>query len=177
MSQIAEKYAKALLLSAKGAESVYSAKSDFGLFIKTIKANINLEFTLMNLSLNYELEKRIISGIFKDKLSPTFIKFIDVILKRKREKYLFEIYEKFNELSDEALGIIKIELFTADPINDDQENLIKKMLSHKLGKKVVIEKKISPSLIGGGILKIKDKIVDFSIKNNLETLRKELMLC
>lgn len=177
MSQIAEKYAKALLFSAKEANVLVPVKEDFELLINTIKTNKDLEFTLINLSLNYELEKRIILRIFKDKLSSIFIKFIDIILKRKREKYLFEIYEKFNELADEALGVMRATLFTVSPIDDRQESSLKKMLAQKYDKKVIIEKKLDPSLIGGGILKIKDNVIDFSIRNNLDNLRKELLLC
>lgn len=177
MSQIAEKYAKALLFSAKEANALVPVKEDFELLINTIKTNKDLEFTLINLSLNYELEKRIISEIFKEKFNSVFMKFIGIILKRKREKCLFEIYEKFNELADEALGVMKATLFTVNPIDDCQESSLKKMLAQKYDKKVIIEKRLDPSLIGGGILKIKDKIIDFSIRNNLDNLRKELLLC
>lgn len=177
MGIIAEKYAKALISSANANNSLKEIKSDFRLFLDTLDKNHELCFILLNWSLPFEFEKKILNEIFGKKLNPLFLRFIEIVLKRKREKELYCIYDKYCELVDDALNVMRVKVTTAFPVSLDQELLIKKIFCEKYKKEIIIEKNIDSSIIGGGILKIKDKVIDISIKNRLDNLRKELITC
>lgn len=47
-------------------------------------------------------------------------------------------------------------------------------LSEKTGKKIVLIPKIDPSLIGGVVVKIGDKVVDATIKSQLASLKQRM---
>ena len=58
--------------------------------------------------------------------------------------------------------------------NIDIKNLLKKLLQkleNKTGKKVVLDIKIDDSIIGGGIVRINDDVIDGSIKRQMENIK------
>ena len=53
---------------------------------------------------------------------------------------------------------------------------IQKMLEEKTGKKISLESKVNPEIIGGMVIRMGDSLYDASIANKLKKIKKELVL-
>ena len=74
------------------------------------------------------------------------------------------------------LGIGEATVRTAFDLSDAQKKQVEdKILTTAKFNEVIIDYKVDKSLIGGMIIKIGDRVVDSSIANQLESLRKSLM--
>jgi F-type H+-transporting ATPase subunit delta len=86
-----------------------------------------------------------------------------------------EISEIYNELLDAHRGVERAKVTTALPLGDEEKDAV----SHRLGKmverKVVVDAQLDPSIIGGFIARIGDTLIDGSVHQKLETLKKSLV--
>ena len=78
-------------------------------------------------------------------------------------EYLKIYYKENNEISVTAT-------FPKE-INEEQRKKLLQKLENKTGKKVVLDIKIDDSIIGGGIVRINDDVIDGSIKRQMENIK------
>ena len=65
-----------------------------------------------------------------------------------------------------------ISAFLLDP---PQFSYIVQSMETKIGKKVILTREVDPALIGGIVIKLEDKIIDGSVKSQLEDVRKTII--
>lgn len=75
---------------------------------------------------------------------------------------------------DYAQTALHIEVVTALALDNGDKEWLSSQFEEIVGHKVIIEAKVDPSIIGGFKAKIGDMLIDASIRNRLETLRKSL---
>ena len=106
-----------------------------------------------------------------DKVLDNFVK----VLAEKNDLRMFDdIASEFHKLELAKKGIKEVEITSAHPINHENE----KEIIHELNKLVKgdfeVKKKIDEKLIGGVVIKVDDKMLDASVRNNLEQLKNNL---
>ncbi|MGN1281629.1 MAG: F0F1 ATP synthase subunit delta [Succinivibrio sp.] len=113
-------------------------------------------------------------SLLKDLIDEEGSNFIKIIGENNRFEVIPEIFEEFVRLKDKHLKIIECELLSARAFSDSEINSLKNRLSSKYGCTVELKQTIDPSLIGGAVLKIGDKVFDASVKKSLENLSSTL---
>lgn len=82
-----------------------------------------------------------------------------------------EIEKEFTRYQREAQGIKQVEVTTAH--ETDAKGILKD-LNQIVGDKIDVEYKVDPNLIGGMVIRVDDTLIDASVKNNLNNLRKHI---
>jgi len=72
-------------------------------------------------------------------------------------------------------GILESNLTTANPLNDQERIEIKKKIEDIFKSKINMSEKVDKNILGGFIISIEDKLIDASLKNQLNLLRQELI--
>ena len=85
-----------------------------------------------------------------------------------------QISREYDRLLDAGHGIEHAEVTTALPLGDEDKERISSYLG-KAGYRVIIDTQVDPSIIGGVKVKIGDRLIDGSIRNRLETLKRSLI--
>jgi len=85
-----------------------------------------------------------------------------------------EIAQQYNRLLDAHRGIEHAEVTTALPLGDEEREAISRHLGEMVKRKVVIDAQVDSSIIGGFIARIGDTLIDGSVRQRLEALRKNL---
>ena len=117
-----------------------------------------------------EEKKKIANGVFSD-ADETSKNIIDYLIDKDRmsiirfiaTEYLKNYYKENNEISVTAT-------FPKE-INEEQRKKLLQKLENKTRKKVVLDIKIDNSIIGGGIVRINDDVIDGSIKRQMENIK------
>jgi F-type H+-transporting ATPase subunit delta len=86
-----------------------------------------------------------------------------------------DISKQYNDLLDVHRGINRAEVIAALPLNDEDREAIASRLGEIVERKVVVEAQVDSSIIGGFIARIGDTLIDGSIRQRLEALRKSLV--
>lgn len=84
------------------------------------------------------------------------------------------VAEAFNHMADSQQGIVHARITTAVDLSAAELNGIRQQLSQRLGKTVVAEAVVDPSIIGGLVVQVGDRLVDGSVSTRLKSLRREL---
>jgi len=86
-----------------------------------------------------------------------------------------DILKQYNALLDAHRGIERAKVTTALPLGDEDREAISRRLGEIIERKVAIDAQVDTSIIGGFIARVGDTLIDGSIHQKLETLRKSLV--
>jgi F-type H+-transporting ATPase subunit delta len=86
-----------------------------------------------------------------------------------------DLLEKYNEFLDAHRGIERAKVTTALPLADEERTAISQRLGKMVEHKVVVDAQVEPSIIGGFIARIGDMLIDGSVHQKLETLKRTLV--
>ncbi|MGB0930083.1 MAG: ATP synthase F1 subunit delta [Chitinophagales bacterium] len=175
-SNIASRYAKALMGLAIERGELSSVHGDVELLDKSLEENPDLKILLKSPVVNTEKKQSILTKIFGGVFNETTNSFMGIILRKRREAFLPEIVDAFIAQYRAHKSITTAELITAVPVGDELLMKVKEMVLANTGRKnIELTTKVDKSLIGGFILTFDDKLYDSSISHKLTKLRKQFV--
>lgn len=97
------------------------------------------------------------------------------ILCEKKNTYMFTSCAKeFEKLYNKHNNIEKITVVTAVSMDESLIKKLKEKLETKMGKNIILQQKVDPSIIGGIVLRTENSQTDASVRARLEKIRTEL---
>lgn len=173
---IARRYAIALFSAGEKEGKVRLYLEEMERFLEILEREESLKRTIFFPLFEMERRKEILKDIAKVlNLSFAFQNLLYILLERNRVSLLPEIKEEYVNLLDEKEGRVKATIFSAFPLEEEERKEMESLLKERFGKDVVLELKEDKSLIGGIKLKVKDLIIDGSIKRQIELLKENLL--
>jgi F-type H+-transporting ATPase subunit delta len=109
------------------------------------------------------------------KVEPLVINMVCLLMSRGKLKILDDIYRQYARLIDAHYGIAHAEVVAAVPLDDEVRKSLSTQFAKMVGHKVIIDAQTDPSIVGGFKAKIGDMLIDGSIHNMLESLKKSLV--
>jgi F-type H+-transporting ATPase subunit delta len=100
--------------------------------------------------------------------------FIQTLAENRRLAYLPEISTLFDELKDEAEGVVDVTVTSAAPLEDSQRDTLSAALQRRLKRRVRLHCETDPSLLGGAVLRAGDLVIDGSVRSRLDRIAYEL---
>jgi F-type H+-transporting ATPase subunit delta len=171
---VSTRYARALWELAESEKSFEQVARDVDFTLNTFRDSKDLRNVITSPIISTEKKLKVIDTIFGDKISSTGLKFLKFIILKNREEVFGDILKRFAEIRDEEFGILRVEVTTAYDMPPEQKKELEAKLSDYSGKKIEAVYKKDENIIGGFLVKMKDTVIDASVKNQLEILRKSL---
>jgi F-type H+-transporting ATPase subunit delta len=100
--------------------------------------------------------------------------FVEVLAANNDVKLYDDIETKFHKLELEKKGKKLAEVTTSKPLSRENERDIIDELNKLIKNDVELKKKIDERILGGVVVRVDDKLIDASVKNDLEELKKDL---
>jgi F-type H+-transporting ATPase subunit delta len=100
--------------------------------------------------------------------------FVQTLAENRRLAYLPEISTLFDELKDEAEGVVDVTVTSASPLENGQREALSTALAHRLKRQVRLHCETDASLIGGAVLRAGDLVIDGSVRSRLDRIAYEL---
>ena len=98
-----------------------------------------------------------------------------LLILKGRIKNTEQIADEYDNLLDEQRGIKHAVVTTAVPLDETDKQKITGQLEKITGRKVTVKLRVNPSILGGIVARIEDTLIDGSIRNRLDLLRKDLV--
>ena len=174
-SKIAAPYARALFDFSVEQNIMHQITADFqNLDIFLAETPELLEY-LNNPIVNQKVKSEILTKTLKSQLNTETFKFLMVLVERDRINLLTTIIESYLELIYQTASIKMIEVSTASAFtNLQKDTLIQKLKELTNAREIRLVVNVEPSLIGGFLIKTDSKVIDFTVKNQLQNLAKHL---
>jgi len=171
--KIARRYNLALYEIADEMKSVDAIKRDFVDIKKSVSASRELNMFILTPIISLEKKSKVIKELFSGKINDLTLKFLLVLCDKNRINILNDIAEDFINLANEKEGIVTAKIKTAVEISDREKSTLTAKLKKYVGKEIEASYAIDPSIKGGFVAMIEDKIIDASILRQLELLREK----
>ncbi|GAB3563055.1 ATP synthase F1 subunit delta [Spirosoma luteolum] len=172
VATVASRYAKSLLDLAKEQNVLDAMHTDMLFFRDTLAQNRQLALILKNPIVRAEKKNAIVEQVFAKRFSPLTMAFFKIIANKNREAIIGAIADEFIAQYDRLKGVDRATIITTVPLTEEQRTIFKNMVSKAMGgKSVALDEKIDSSLIGGYVLRMGDRQVDGSIRNQLSEMK------
>lgn len=174
-SSLANRYAVALYAIGEEKGTLLELERQLSQINQTILENHELREAYMNPVLPTEAKQRIIEAIFTSPAyDETLISFLKLLADKKRTPYLTLVLEELTDLIDIKRNAVEATVVTAIELNEADQERMKVKLEKQTGKTVRLKAKTDPKIIGGVVLHLGDRIIDGSIRYQLESIRQYL---
>ena len=108
-------------------------------------------------------------------LRPETQNLLRLLIEHRRTSEMPEIRREFERMADEAQGIVNATLTTAVSLSDSDRRRYEQDLAKRLGRQVRLEYRRDPGLIGGATVQIGDRLIDGSVRTQLDRLHQRLV--
>lgn len=169
MYKVATPYAEALLELAQDSNALEKTDQDLSLISTLLSNASDLQSCLSNPLVSVLIKKNILKELLQDQINDFVLKFLLVLVDRRRISLLSLIIEKYLELAYKLKAIIIVNLSTAIAFNESQQNaIINKIKAMTKSKEVKLLTNVDSTLIGGFVIKIGSKVIDTSLAGKLK---------
>ena len=169
----AKRHAQAIFQMALEAEELEGWRSDLRRIAQTL-TEPQLRRILESPKLHFEDK----AGLLKQGLEgigPLALNLALLLVMRGRLGIAEGIADEYDRLLDAHHGIEHAEVVTAVPLDDEDRERVARSLEARRGKKVVVQGRVDPAIIGGMVARIGDQLLDGSTRTKLEILRRSLI--
>ncbi|OGO61191.1 MAG: ATP synthase F1 subunit delta [Chloroflexi bacterium RBG_19FT_COMBO_48_23] len=167
-----KRYAQAVFEIALERNKLKEWQSDLRKIARLIQ---DTEFASLieNPKLPFELKAKLAQEIL-GKINPMALNLVYILITKGKLKDAGQLADEYERLLNDHHGIKTAEVTTAIALDNTERERLSHHLEAIIGKKVRINTQVNPDILGGFIARIDDSLIDGSIRNKLEMLKKSL---
>jgi F-type H+-transporting ATPase subunit delta len=176
MSQrtVTRRYATALYEEADASGVLEAVDEDVLMLRNSIESNRALSRFFESPVIPQEKKDTILQELLEDRVEALTVNFLRLLVEKDRETLTKEILDQYQSLRDEHRGIVDATVRVAQPLADNDRELLVEALEEKTGKDIRLHVEEEPDLIGGLVIRIDDRVFDGSVRNQLNALHDRL---
>jgi len=172
MPLVERRYAEALIRIGVEQNLVDTFQADMEAVGQTIDENNELKKFLNNPILKKNSKKDAIEKIFGKDIHKDTVNFLKILVDKGRMKSFSGILEQYKLLADEIRKCLILKVTSSEVLSDSQlKKLGEKFRAQYGSKDVKIDSIVDPSIFGGVIVRIGDKMMDGSVKGKLDSMQ------
>lgn len=172
VSALAERYATALFDLADERRALDEVADDLRQLRAMIAASADLLRLVRSPIVSRRDQARAVAALGqRAELSGLVRDFLAVVARNRRLFAVPVMIEAFLARLAERRGEVTAEVVSAQPLTQAQIDTLGDHLRHTVGRRVFIDARIDPRLIGGMVVKVGSRMVDASIESKLRRLQ------
>jgi ATP synthase F1 delta subunit len=173
MEAIARVYSEALFESAKAAGKLDVIKQQLEQFVDALNGSRDLQLFFFSPYFS-STEKK--DGLRKtlDGAEPELLNFLELLAEKHRMPAVFRIRDRFDQLWDEENKQLEVTVTSAVELDPELVQRIGSEIEQQTGQTVDLDSKVDPDILGGLVLRVGNKVLDASVRNRLDKLRKNV---
>jgi F-type H+-transporting ATPase subunit delta len=173
---IARRYAQALFLAANTKDVVARVGQDLAAVQRADQAmGDRLRLFLEAPQVPSDQKIAVVEAGLRPFAHPLVVEFFKLLLAKNRVFRLRDIAVEFDRLVEQHQGIVRARVTSAVALNDAELKGLIASLEQSLSKKVKVDAHVDPSILGGLVVKVGDRIADRSVTTQLSELREALL--
>jgi len=173
MEEVAEVYARALFEVAVDQDKLDEIHEQLGQFADAVDQNRDLATFFFSPYFSSE-EKKDALGRAVDGAEPAFMNFLQALVERHRMPVIFRIRARFQQLWQEERKLLPVQITSAIALDEAMVHGIGDQIGEQVGRTIELSTTVDPELLGGVVLRVGNIVLDASIRNRLEQLRKQV---
>ena len=167
---LAQRYAKALFAVALEGKLLDKVRGELHDFVARLQSEKALAEFMHSPENSRAAKRKLLEKGFQDRYSSIFFNFLALVAEKGRSTLYGDIHRAFNELYDHHLRKARALAITAAPMDKVDLSALQNDLSKAMQLTLEIENRVDPKILGGLVLNIGGKILDASVRRQLDSL-------
>ncbi len=173
MEEIAEVYARALFEVASEQDVLDEVHEQLGEFADAMSENRDLAVFFFSPYFSVPEKEDGLERAVQD-AHPAVSNFLQALIERHRMPAIFRIRTRFEALWAQERRLLPVQITSAVELEDSVIQGIGDRIGDQVDRQVELSSSVDPDILGGVVLRVGNVILDASIKNRLEQLRKQV---
>ncbi|HEY4016484.1 MAG TPA: ATP synthase F1 subunit delta [Polyangiaceae bacterium] len=172
VSLVAHRYARALFDIGTEQNDLERLVGEMATVADAWESSADFRNAIENPLVQHPTKKAVVGDLAERiSASDTVRQTLQLLVDRRRMKTLPYVARMLRELADARKGVVRAEVTTAVKLSEVYYARLQAQLERMTSKRVVIDRHVDPSLLGGVVTRIGDRIIDGSLRTRLHSLR------
>jgi F-type H+-transporting ATPase subunit delta len=173
VEEIATVYARSLFEVAQERDSLDVVRDQLGEFADVLQDNRDLQVFFFSPYFSTEEKKQ---GLEKTVTGAddAVRNFLELLVEKHRMPAVFRVRREYDHLWQEANKLLPVTITSAIELDPSTVEGIGKAIGDQTGRKVQLTADVDPDVLGGIVLRVGNSILDASIRNRLDQLRRQV---
>jgi F-type H+-transporting ATPase subunit delta len=173
MDELADVYARSLFEVARERGTRDVLREQLDQFADALKSNRELAVFFFSPYFSTQ-EKQDALGHILEGADESFINFLKLLIENHRMPVIFRIRQQFDRLWEEANKMLAVDVTSAIALDEATTESLGRRIGERAGRKVRLAAHVDPEILGGIVLRVGNSVLDASIRNRLEQLRRHV---
>jgi ATP synthase F1 delta subunit len=173
MEEIARVYARSLFAVAKEQDKLDLVREQLGQFADALNDSRELSIFFFSPYFSTE-EKKEGLGRLLEGVDPTVENFLALLVENHRMPVIFRVRRDFEHLWEQENKLLPVTITSAVALDEATVKSIGDAIGRQTGQRVELTTNVDPDVLGGLVVRVGNSILDASIRNRLENLRRSV---
>lgn len=171
---VAGRYARALFIATERRGETVQALEHVKSMGEVLAPGTPVARALASPTMRPADKRQALRQAFGGRVLPIVAVFVDLLVRKKRLVEFPTIVTEFEALVEKAQGVQRAHAVSAVPLIPAELERLHRELESTTGKQIKLTTEVDPSLLGGALVRIGDRVIDRSVKSLLEALSERL---
>ncbi len=171
---VTSRYATALFELATEQNQVEQYETEAQTIVQILLAETDFIGVLTHPGILLEEKVNLVQNVFEGRASEAFVGLMVLTVRKGRQNLIIDILKEFIDMAKSHRGLLKAVVTSAISLEENQLAQIKANIEKSTGKEIEISTLVDESILGGMIIRVGDKVVDGSIKGEMQALKNNL---
>jgi ATP synthase F1 delta subunit len=173
VEEIAEVYARSIFEVAMEHDQLDEIHEQIGEFADVLSENRALQVFFFSPYFSSEEKKDGVAKVI-DGGNEYFVRFLELLAEKHRLPVLFRIRREFDALWAREQRLLEVAITSAVELDEETVTGIGKKIEEQTGQRVELTAQVDPDVIGGLVIRVGNMVLDASVRNRLERLRRQV---
>lgn len=173
MEEIAEVYSRALFEVAKEQDKLDEVREQLDEFAEAVSDQRDLQVFFFSPYFSIEEKKE---GLDKalDGVDEIVLNTLHLLIDKHRMPALFRVRQQLDKLWEEENRLLAVEVTSAIELDDKTVKRVRDAVAEQTDRQIELKTHVDPEILGGIVVRVGNSILDASIRNRLEQLRRQV---
>ena len=173
MEEIAAVYARSLFEVAKEQDKLDLVRDQLGEFVRALDETRELQVFFFSPYFSTAEKQDGLDRAVSD-ADPVVVNFLKLLIENHRMPVVFRVKRAYDELWERENKLLPVRVTSAVELDKKTVDQIGERIAEQTGRKVELSSEVDPDILGGIVVRVGNSILDASIRNRLESLRKQV---
>ncbi|HEY2181873.1 MAG TPA: ATP synthase F1 subunit delta [Solirubrobacteraceae bacterium] len=173
MDELAEVYARSLFEVARDQGKLDELREQLGQFADALDSNRELAVFFFSPYFS-TTEKQDALDRMLDGADSSLVNFLKLLIENHRMPIIFRARQQFHHLWEQENKVLPVEITSAIELDQATTDDLGREIGERAGRRVTLAAHVDPDILGGIVLRVGNSILDASIRNRLEQLRRQV---
>jgi F-type H+-transporting ATPase subunit delta len=173
MEELAQVYARALFEVGREHGKLDVLREQLGQFADALDSNRELTTFFFSPYFSSEEKQEGLRRVLVD-ADESFVNFVNLLIENHRMPVIFRIRQDYERLWEEENRLLPVEITSAIALDQATTENLGRTIGERAGRTVELAARVDPAILGGLVVRVGNSILDASIRNRLEQLRRQV---